>query len=71
MRRITGRLPLEATRLATLLPTRSKSIDSAVSVTEREVAVMRPVCVRLPLPVRVTAPPEMPAAPMPNPVASR
>ena len=43
---MTGLLPLEADRLPILLPGRSKSIEPAVSVTEREVAVMRPVCVR-------------------------
>ena len=67
---MTGRFPLEADRLPILLPTTSKSMEPAVSVTEREVAVMRPVCVRLPLPTRTTAPPLRPLAPMPKPVVS-
>ena len=70
MRTMTGRLPLAAERLPILLPTRSKSIEPAVSVTEREVAVIRPVCVRLPLPDRTTSLPLSPLAPMPKPVES-
>ena len=71
MRTMTGRLPLDASRLPIVLPTASKSIEPAVSVTEREVAAISPVCVRLPLAVRVTAPPLSPLAPISNPVASR